>query len=73
MTLGKLPTSPFILAFVLGPTIESNMLKGFQYSGTVATFFTRPISAFLLFAGVASIVYPALKSFFLKRKTRSAT
>lgn len=68
MALGNLPTSPFILAFVLGPTIESNMLKGFQYSGTAATFFTRPISAFLLFAGVASIIYPALKSFFLKKK-----
>ncbi len=72
MTLGNLPTSPFILAFVLGPTIESNMLKGFQYSGTGATFFTRPISALLLFAGVASIVYPGLKSIFLKAKARTA-
>lgn len=61
MTMGKLPTSPFILAYVLGPTIESNLLKGFQYSGSVTSFFTRPVSAVLLFVGVASIVWPSVK------------
>jgi putative tricarboxylic transport membrane protein len=73
MTMGKLPTSPFILAYVLGPTIESNLLKGFQYAGSVTSFFTRPISAFLIFAGVASIAWPGIKSAIArKRQTAGA-
>lgn len=37
MAFGGLPTSPLILAFILGPTLESNMLKAFQNTGTAAT------------------------------------
>lgn len=68
MTMGKLPTSPFILAYVLGPTMESNMLKSFQYSGTALTFITRPVSAILLLIGIVSIVYPGLKSMIVKHR-----
>ncbi len=61
MAMGRLPTSPFILAYVLGPTIESNMLKGFQYAGSAASFLTRPISGILLVIGTASIFWPYIK------------
>ena len=56
MKLGGLPTSPLLLAFILGPTLEMNMLKGFQYSGTALSFVTRPISAVFIAIGVFSII-----------------
>jgi putative tricarboxylic transport membrane protein len=62
MVLGDLPTSPLLLAFILGPTIEKNMLKAFQYSGTYAAFFTRPLSAIFLGITVLSIFAPLLRA-----------
>lgn len=62
MKFGGFPTSPLLLAFILGPTLELNMLKGFQYSGTVASFFTRPISCAFILLGVFSIVHGLIKS-----------
>ena len=56
MKLGGLPTSPLLLAFILGPTLEMNMLKGYQYSGTALSFVTRPISAVFIAIGVFSII-----------------
>lgn len=61
MSYGGLPTSPLILAFVLGPTLESNMLKAFQYSGTVTTFFTRPLSCVLMIATILSVLSPVIR------------
>jgi len=72
MSMGKLPTSPFILAFVLGPTLESNMLKSFQYSNSVLTFFTRPLSAIFLLIGIISIIYPPVQSLLKKRRLQVA-
>ncbi len=61
MSYGGLPTAPLILAFILGPTLESNMLKSFQYSGSAATFFTRPISCVLMIIGILCIFSPLLR------------
>ncbi len=62
MAFGGLPTSPLILAFILGPTLESNMLKAFQNTGTASTFFSRPISCVFMVIGICCVFSPVLKS-----------
>lgn len=66
MKFGNLPTSPLLLAFILGPTLELNMLKGFQYSGTAMSFLTRPISCIFILIGVFSIIMGLRKEIKLK-------
>ncbi|MBT9386259.1 tripartite tricarboxylate transporter permease [Pseudooceanicola sp. CBS1P-1] len=69
MDLVKLPISPFILAFILGPMLESNLRKGFTYSTDGAwAFLTRPISAGLLAIAVFSILWPYLKPLLIRRR-----
>ncbi len=68
MSFGGLPTSPLILAFILGPTLESNMLKAFQNTGTVSTFFTRPLSCIFMIIGIACIFSPIIKTVWAKLK-----
>ena len=70
MAFGGLPTSPLILAFILGPTLESNMLKAFQNTGTAATFFTRPLSCVFMIIGIGCIFSPILKSVYGKWKKK---
>lgn len=66
----KLPTSPFILAFILGPMLESNLRGGFTYTDQgFLPFFTRPISGTLLAAALFSIVWPYIKAALKKRKS----
>lgn len=60
MSWGGLPTSPLILAFILGPIMEKNMLKAFQYSGTWTSFFTRPISGVLMVISIICIFWPLI-------------
>lgn len=70
MAFGGLPTSPLILAFILGPTLESNMLKAFQNTGTAATFFTRPLSCVFMIIGIGCFFSPILKSVYGKWKKK---
>ena len=70
MSYCGLPTSPLILSFILGPILELNMLKAFQYTGTVATFFTRPISGLFMVIGIGSIFSPMLRKFWSMIKNR---
>ncbi|MGC6177371.1 tripartite tricarboxylate transporter permease [Lacrimispora sp. 38-1] len=62
MSYGGLPTAPLILSFILGPTLESNMLKAFQYTGSAAAFFTRPISGVLMIIGILCIFSPVIRT-----------
>ena len=68
MSYGGLPTSPLILSFVLGKTLESNMLKAFQYTGTVTTFFTRPLSCVLMILTILSVLSPVIRFIIQKMK-----
>lgn len=60
MNYGGLPTSPFILSFILGPIMEINLMKAFQYSGTIISFFTRPISAIFITIAILSVFSPII-------------
>jgi TctA family transporter len=64
----KCEAAPFVLAFLLGPMVEENFRRALSMSfGNPMTFFTEPISAFLLAFAVllvAMLLLPAI------RKTR---
>ncbi|QQO08508.1 tripartite tricarboxylate transporter permease [Breznakiella homolactica] len=66
MSFGGLPTAPLILAFILQPILELNMLKAFQYTGTVATFFTRPLSCIFCVIAIGCVFWPFLGPLFGK-------
>ena len=68
MAYAGMPTAPLILAFILEPTLESNMLKAFQYTGTAATFFTRPISCVMMIVGIACVFSPIIRAVIAKSK-----
>ncbi len=68
MHFGGLPTSPLILAFILGPTLEKNMLKAFQYSGTWTSFFTRPVSGVLMVIALICIFSPIIRAILQRLK-----
>ncbi len=61
MSYAGLPQAPLILAFILEPTLESNMLKAFQNTGTAATFFTRPLSCIFMIVAIMSIFSPIIR------------
>lgn len=71
MNFGGLPTAPLILSFILGPILESNMLKAFQYSGTWTSFFTRPISGVLMVIGILCVFSPLIRMAFEKYKQKN--
>ncbi len=71
MAWGGLPTSPLILAFILGPTMEKNMLRAFQVSGTWTTFFTRPISGTLMVIAICCVLWPVISSVYKKIRNKS--
>lgn len=52
------PAAPLILGFVLGPMMEENFRRAMQLSrGNFMTFFERPISATILVAAIAILVW----------------
>ncbi|BCH35768.1 hypothetical protein MesoLjLc_76980 [Mesorhizobium sp. L-8-10] len=60
----RLPVSPFLLGFILGPMLKSNLRKAFTYSVQgLLPFVTRPVSAILLLIALVSIIWPYLKPY----------
>lgn len=72
MEFAGLPASPLILSFILGPIMEKNMLRAFQYSGTWTSFFTRPVSGVLMVIAIICIFSPLLKPLLDKLKKQPA-
>jgi putative tricarboxylic transport membrane protein len=53
-----------ILGFVLGPTIEQNLIRGLMYSNnSFFAFFKSPIAGTVLVFTIAVILYTAFKEF----------
>lgn len=53
----KLPRACFVLGFVLGSNVETNLRRALQLSrGSFAPFFTRPVSCILLIITFVLIV-----------------
>jgi putative tricarboxylic transport membrane protein len=56
-----IPTSPLILALILGSMAESNFRRSLLlFSGSYSQFVTRPISVFFLAAAVLTLLTPIL-------------
>lgn len=52
----EIPLAPMIMAFVLGETVETNLRRALMYSnGSIAPFFTQPISCVFLILAVVSV------------------
>lgn len=65
----KIPLSPIVLAFILGPLAETNMRRALMISkGNPAIFFSRPITVALLAVAVFSIVVPLIRNIAAFRK-----
>jgi len=61
--------APLILAYVLGPMLETSLRQALIYSnGSLSIFFTRPVSAVLLSIAFFSITSPFLKPAFSRMK-----
>lgn len=62
MDMAKMPMSPMILGFILGPMLEENLRRALTYSaGSWLPFITRPVSAVLLAIAVFSLVNSVIK------------
>ncbi len=62
MSYFKIPTGPFILAYVLGPTMETNFRNGVSFAGNgYMVYLTSPLSAILLLCTVLLLVFPFIK------------
>lgn len=67
------PTTPFILGFILGPLAEVNLRRGLMRSqGNFMPFLTSPISAVFLAVALLVIVMAVLKPIRAKRKLAKA-
>lgn len=58
----KYPLAPFVLGFILGPIIETNLRRGLSFAGgDFMTIFTRPISCTFLILTVGTVLYQIVK------------
>ena len=65
----EVPTTPFILGFILGPLAEVNYRRGMiSNKGDFMPFLTNPISAVFLAIAVIVILVNVLKPLFAKKK-----
>lgn len=69
----KIPGSPFILGFILGPLVEINLRRGLMFSrGSFMPFLTSPISAVFLVATAVSISISAFKQYKAIQRRKNA-
>ncbi|MFV0502486.1 MAG: tripartite tricarboxylate transporter permease [Lachnospirales bacterium] len=69
MSIGKIPTSPMLLAFILSKDLEKYFRRGVNYAeGDITEFITRPVSLIFLLVGILSIIMP-----FIKKKIKKQT
>ena len=63
--------APLVLAFVLGPLMETSLRQSLILSGDFSTFVERPISAGLLILGTIVRLAPVLRSWLASRESAS--
>lgn len=63
----KFPLAPLILGFVLGKTVETNLIRGLMYSNNnFLAFFVSPIAALFLVLAILMVMYTTWKN--IKKK-----
>ena len=69
MSIGGLPTSPLVLAFILSGKLEGYFRRAISMDkGHYGKFFTRPLSLILLLVAVFCIIWPYLSEYLKKRR-----
>ena len=69
MNMFDMPTTPLMLAFILGGKIESNFRMGCSYArGDMTSFLTRPISLIFILIAIYSVVGPIITKAIKSRK-----
>jgi putative tricarboxylic transport membrane protein len=68
----RLPISPFLLGYILGPMLELNLRNSLTYDENgLLLFATRPLSAILLLLAFISIIWPFAKRIFPKQSIKT--
>lgn len=66
---GGIPSASFVLGFILGPLVESNLRRSLTLAdGDLSTFFTRPICGTFLVITFLVMVLPGIMSLIRKSK-----
>jgi len=66
----RLPITPILLGFVLGPMVEENFRRALQLShGDLTTFVSRPISAFFIAASVLLVAAQVVAHLYKLRRS----
>ena len=77
LNLMRIPSTPLIIGFILGPTLELNFRRAIMYDqGNLAQFFTRPISCVMIIIGCIMLfwpIYQSIKRFFQTRREHDST
>ncbi|GIN87510.1 tripartite tricarboxylate transporter TctA [Heyndrickxia sporothermodurans] len=74
MRLLNFPAAPLLLAFILGGMMEQSFRQSLTISnGSMAIFFTNPISCVLLIIAFLVFLLPIFKSLKRKRKDKNST
>ncbi|RKJ17614.1 Tat pathway signal protein, partial [Butyricicoccus sp. 1XD8-22] len=69
MSKAKIPLTPLVLGFILGPLLETNLRRGLMLSqGDFSPFITQPIAAVFLIITVVSVGWKIWKSFSKSKK-----
>lgn len=69
MSKAKLPVAPFILSFILGDLVETNLRRGLQFTdGSFLAFFKSPIAAVFMVIAIAFIAWTAISKILKARK-----
>lgn len=69
MSIGGLPTSPLVLAFILSSKLETYFRRAISTArGSYAPFFTRPLSLVLLLLAVLCVAWPYLSDYLKARR-----
>ena len=70
----EIPSSPLLLSFILGGSLEQYFRRGVSYAkGDYTSFFTRPVSCVFLVIGIISLLMPLIKAIRKKGKVRAAS
>ena len=65
--------APFLLGFILGPMLESNLRKGLTYTDYgFGYFFMRPASCVFLIIAILSLFWPFVRERIESKKAKEA-
>ncbi len=71
MSFAGIPTTPLILAVIVGNSMEQSFRRGYKISdGDISYFLKSPISITLFILTLVSILYPVCKNIFLQLKKK---